>query len=82
MKLVDAKKVALSMFVWTGSLDSAEDGIHFDVLLRDLKNMPAAPGLYRPELIAPDRVGLLPEWGISMAYRQPHLLGFECLWTK
>jgi len=65
------------------TLQFAEDGVSFQVIQRGLKNQPNAPGLYRPELTAPQTETDLPEWGIGMVYGgEPHLRRYDCKWTK
>lgn len=63
------------------TLQYAADGLNLEVLLRDLKKMPHAPGLYRPELTDHDAGKGLPKWGISMIYSNPHLVRYECKWN-
>ncbi|NOX55145.1 MAG: family 43 glycosylhydrolase [Planctomycetes bacterium] len=63
------------------TLQYADDGLHFRVLLRGLKGQPAAPGLFRPELVASEADPALPRWGIGMRHgRDPHLIRFELVW--
>ena len=63
------------------TLQYAKDGLNLEVLLRDLKKMPHAQGLYRPELTDHDAGEGLPEWGISMVYGTPYLIRYECKWN-
>jgi len=63
------------------TLQYADDGLLFRVLLRGLKGQPVAPGLFRPELITPKVDPSLPQWGISMRHgRDPYLTRFDMVW--
>lgn len=62
------------------TLQYAADGIRFKILLRDLQQMPHAPGLFRPELTG-EASETLPTWGISMVHgANPYLIRYECFW--
>jgi beta-xylosidase len=61
------------------TLQFAPDGLHFEVIVRDLKNQPNAPGIFRRDLSdEPDYDGPV-SWGISMMHsRPPYLVRYTC----
>ncbi|MCG9792351.1 family 43 glycosylhydrolase [Flavobacterium algicola] len=61
------------------SINYAEDGEHFSVLVDSLTNIPKAPGLYRPDLEDNNRNAITPGWGIAMnvSKGQAYLVRFE-----
>lgn len=62
------------------TMQYAADGLGFHVLVRDLKDQPKAPGLFRPELTDPVASAATTDsrWGISMVHgRDPYLRRFE-----
>lgn len=61
------------------TLNFATDGEHFSVLKDSLKNIPKAPGLYRPELENGNSDTEVPGWGIAMKSEKglAYLLRFE-----
>ena len=66
------------------TLQYADDGFNFRVLIHALTNLPKAPGLYRSELTQVDATASLPTWGIAMATYggDPYLIRYECVWGK
>lgn len=63
------------------SINHSEDGIHFTIQYDSLKNIPTAPGLYRPHLENGDPQKEIPGWGISMRQGrgEAHLLRYEII---
>jgi hypothetical protein len=61
------------------TLQFAPDGLHFQVIVRGLKDQPKAPGIFRRDLSGePDYDGLV-SWGISMIHgRPPYLVRYTC----
>jgi len=61
------------------SVNFASDGIHFSPIQQNLKNIPMAPGLYRPHLENGNPANEIPGWGISMkqAKGEAYLLRYE-----
>lgn len=61
------------------TLQFAPGGLHFQVIVRDLKHQPNAPGAFRRDLSGePDHDGPL-LWGISMMHgRPPCLVRYAC----
>ncbi|MFB9056122.1 family 43 glycosylhydrolase [Mariniflexile ostreae] len=61
------------------SINYAKDGEHFTVLQDNLKNIPKAPGLYRPHLEHGNPETETPGWGISMIQKKgsAYLVRFE-----
>ena len=57
----------------------ANDGLDFSLIHENLKNIPMAPGLYRPHLEGDNSRTTIPGWGISMKYKkgQTYLVRFE-----
>jgi beta-xylosidase len=82
------KGAVMSLVSATGpngrTLQCAQDGLKFRVLLRGLANLPKAPGLHRPELTDAAADQALPTWGIAMGTYDghPYLLRYECVWDK
>jgi len=66
------------------SLQYADGGLDFRVILRGLKHLPKAPGLHRPELTNASATTKLPAWGIAMATYggDPYLVRYECVWGR
>lgn len=63
------------------TLQCSEDGVRFEVLLRELAGQPNAPGMHRPELTGSEPTGR-PSWGVGMIHgRDPHLVRFDCEWS-
>ncbi|PWJ57886.1 glycosyl hydrolase family 43 [Dyadobacter jejuensis] len=52
------------------TINHASDGLHFRSLHHDLKDIPKAPGLYRPHLESGNKAQSVPGWGISMTVRK------------
>ena len=48
------------------SIHWAKDGINFSPIGENLKNIPIAPGLYRPHLEDGNKAKEIPRWGISL----------------
>ncbi|MEO9475980.1 MAG: family 43 glycosylhydrolase [Cyclobacteriaceae bacterium] len=63
------------------SINHAEDGLSFAMQYDSLKNIPMAPGLYRPHLQAGNPDVDTPGWGISMTQGKgyAYLMRFEML---
>lgn len=61
------------------SLNFATDGEHFSVLQDGLKDIPKAPGLYRPHLENGNPKAEIPGWGIAMKVKkgEAYLIRFE-----
>lgn len=61
------------------SLNFAADGEHFSVSHQNLKDIPKAPGLYRPELEDGNPETETPGWGIAMKVKkgEAYLIRFE-----
>ncbi|MCP5516815.1 MAG: family 43 glycosylhydrolase [Verrucomicrobiales bacterium] len=63
------------------TLQWAPDGLAFRPLLGELRDLPKAPGLFRPELTDPAVVSDGAVWGISMAPGpHPHLVRYDGEW--
>ncbi|MDO7172370.1 family 43 glycosylhydrolase [Mariniflexile sp. AS56] len=61
------------------TINYAKDGEHFSVLQDSLKNIPKAPGLYRPHLEDGNTETEIPGWGIGMIQKKglAYLVRFE-----
>ena len=61
------------------TINYAEDGVHFSVLVDSLTNIPKAPGLYRPDLEGNNLNREPARWGISMKVKkdEAYLVRFE-----
>ncbi|WP_152596607.1 hypothetical protein [Algibacter lectus] len=61
------------------TLNISADGEHFSVLQDSLKNIPKAPGLYRPHLENGNPEINVPGWGIAMIQKKgwAYLVRFE-----
>ena len=61
------------------TINYAEDGLHFSVLVDSLTNISKAPGLYRPDLEGNNLALETPGWGISMKSKkgEAYLVRFE-----
>ena len=57
----------------------AADGIHFLPIQDNLRNIPKAPGLYRPHLEDGNKTKEIPRWGIAMVQKKglAYLVRFE-----
>ena len=73
-----AKGVA-SLASISKTINYAADGVRFSVLAENLKDIPKAPGLYRPDLEDNNRNAVTPSWGIAMKVKkgQTYLVRFE-----
>ncbi|WP_299668376.1 family 43 glycosylhydrolase [uncultured Polaribacter sp.] len=63
------------------TINYAKDGEHFSILNKGLKNIPKAPGLYRPHLENGNPNTEIPGWGISMIQKKnlAYLIRFEMI---
>ncbi len=61
------------------TINFAPDGEHFSVVQNGLKNIPIAPGLYRPHLEDGNPESVIPGWGIALKGKkgQTYLVRFE-----
>ena len=61
------------------SISIAADGLDFKPRYSNLKNIPKAPGLYRPSLTTNNSFDELPNWGIAMVQKKglAYLVRFE-----
>ena len=61
------------------TINYAQDGIHFSVLIDSLTNIPKAPGLYRPDLEGTNLNTETPGWGIAMKVKkgEAYLVRFD-----
>lgn len=50
----------------SSSINYAKDGVHFSIIQDSIKNIPKAPGLYRPSLEDGNSKAEIPGWGIAM----------------
>jgi len=71
----------LSLASLSESINNSTDGIHFTPLYTNLKNIPMAPGLYRPHLENGNTAKGIPGWGIAMKSKRgdAHLLRFTMI---
>jgi len=58
------KVLALACF--SKSIYISDDGINFSLIQKDLKELPYAPGLYRPHLEDGNAAKSIPGWGLSL----------------
>lgn len=58
----------------SSTLEFSPDGLDFDspAVSKEVKNRPAAPGLFRPHLTN-NKIKNIPGWGISMGYKSGHI---------
>lgn len=63
----------------SSSINFASDGINFSSIQQNLKDIPVAPGLYRPHLENGNPTKEIPGWGISMRQSkgEAYLLRYE-----
>ena len=64
------------------TLQYAPDGFRFSKLM-DLKDVPSAPGAYRPEAFTNSGKGRMIEWGVHIGRRKgylPFIERFDCQW--
>ncbi|WP_277483428.1 family 43 glycosylhydrolase [Catalinimonas alkaloidigena] len=63
----------------SSSINLAPDGINFSNMYNNLKDIPKAPGLYRPHLEDGNTAEEIPGWGISMIQNEgeAYLLRYE-----
>ena len=54
----------------SSSYQFASDGINFRPILENLKQIPMAPGLYRPQLEDGNKATKIPGWGIAMVQKK------------